>query len=166
MLIEFIVFALFFAMFFSLKYNVTNKLKYSFFIIGFLFLSVYQGIKAEYREVVWKEELTTEKKVALLGSLINPESFKSAFSFDVEKNKSLLHTMHRLNQGWQTSKVYNHVPEQVPFENGKAFANDVMSSFMPRFLWQDKREVNDYQRFNYYTGYGINKSTAINILYY
>lgn len=163
MLIEFIVFALFFAMFFSLKYKITNKLKYAFFIIGFVFLSVYQGIKAEYREVVWKEELTTEQKVGLLGSLINLESFKSAFSFDVEKNESLIQTMHRLNQGWQTSKVYNHIPEHVPFENGKAFANDVMSSFMPRFLWPEKREVNDYQRFNYYTGYGLNKSTAMSM---
>ncbi|MDX1652579.1 MAG: hypothetical protein R3277_08810 [Brumimicrobium sp.] len=163
MLIDFIVFALFFAMFFSLKYQVTNKLKYTFFIIGFLFLSVYQGIKAEYREVVWKEELTTEQKVALLGSLINLESFKSAFSFDVEKNESLIQTMHRLNQGWQTSKVYNHIPEHVPFENGKALANDVISSFMPRFLWEDKREVNDYQRFNYYTGYNLNESTSMSM---
>lgn len=163
MLIDLIIFVLFFIMFFSLKYKITNKLKYSFFIIGFLFLSIYQGVKAEYRDLVWEQEVTTEQKIGLLGSLITLETIKEAFSTDVENNESLIQTMHRLNQGWQTSKVYNHVPSHVPFENGKEFINDVLSSFMPRFLWQNKRVVNDYQRFNYYTGYSLNSSTAMSL---
>jgi hypothetical protein len=163
MLIEFIVFALFFAMFFSIKYEVTNKFKYSFFVIGFVFLSVYQGIKAEYREVVWKEELATDQKLALLGSLMNAETFTAAFSTDLKNNESLIQTMHRLNQGWQTSKVYQHVPGQVDFENGKEFINDIMSSFLPRFLWENKRVVNDYLRFRYYTGYPLNKGTSMSL---
>jgi hypothetical protein len=165
MLIDLIIFALFFIMFYSVKSKVTNKIKYSFFIIGFVFLSVYQGIKAEYRELVWyqEQELTVEHQVALLGTLVSIESFQSAFSFNVEKNESLRQTMNRLNQGWQTSMVYNHVPKQVPFENGEAFVEDVMSSFMPRFLWSNKRAVNDYQRFNYYTGYSLNKGTAMSM---
>lgn len=163
MLIEFIVFSLFFAMFFSLKYTVTNKFKYSFFAISIVFITVYQGVKAQYREVVWKQEISTEQKLALLGSLINAETLSAAFNADLKDNESLIQTMHRLNQGWQTSKVYEHVPEKVEFEYGEEFINDVVSSFMPRFLWDNKRIVNDYQRFNYYTGYGLNKSTSMSI---
>ena len=163
MLIDFIIFALFFAMFFSLRYKITNKLKYTFFVIAFVFLSVYQGIKAEYREVVWKQELSTDQKVALLGSLMNAETFTAAFSADLKNNESLIQTMHRLNQGWQTSKVYDHVPEKVEYQNGKEFINDVMSSFLPRLFWLNKRVVNDYKRFNYYTGYSLNKDTSMSM---
>jgi hypothetical protein len=34
---------------------------------------------------------------------------------------------------------------------------------MPRFLWPNKRIVNDYQRFNYFTGYSLNRRTAMSI---
>jgi hypothetical protein len=163
LLIEFIVFSLFLAMFYSMKYKITNKLKYSFFILGFVFLSVYQGVKKEYRNVVWEKELSTNEKIALLGSLINFESFGNAFDTNFKDNESLIQTMHRLNQGWQTSKVYHHVPEKVEFENGKEFINDILSSFMPRFLWENKRVVNDYRRFNYYTGHHLTESTAMSM---
>lgn len=163
MLIEFIVFALFFAMFYSLKYQVTNRTKYIFFISSFIFITLYQGIKADYREFVWGKELSTGHKIALLSDLLNPETIVAAFDTDIENNESLIQTMHRLNQGWQTSKVIKHVPSRVDYQYGEEFFNDVFSSILPRALWANKRIVNDYQRFNHYTGYSLNSSTSMSM---
>lgn len=163
LLIEFIVFGIFFAMFFTIKYSISNPIKYGFIAASFLFITVYQGVKAEYRNFVWENEVSFSEKVAILGSLITLESVSQTSSTDIQDNESLLQTIHRLNQGWQTSKVIDQVPRVIPFQNGKEFVNDMISSFMPRFLWQNKRTVNDYQRFNYFTGYSLNSRTAMTI---
>lgn len=163
LLIEFIVFAIFLAMFYTIKHTISSPIKYGFIVASTIFITVYQGVKAEYRNFVWENEVSFSEKVALLGSLITFESFTEASSTDLQKNESLLQTIHRLNQGWQTSKVIDQVPRVVPFQNGKEFVNDILSSFLPRFLWADKRIVNDYQRFNYFTGYSLNSRTAMTI---
>ena len=55
------------------------------------------------------------------------------------------------------------VPSVVPFEDGKALSEDIVSSIFPRFVYPDKRVVNDYKRFNYYTGYSLNADTSMSI---
>ncbi|MDI1323224.1 MAG: hypothetical protein PSV36_10775 [Algoriphagus sp.] len=163
LLIEFIVFGIFFAMFYTIKYKISNPIKYGFIVASFLFITIYQGVKADYRKLVWENEVSFSDKIAILGSLISFESFSDATSSNVQDNESLLQTIHRLNQGWQTSKVIDQVPAVVPFQNGAEFVNDMISSFVPRFLWPNKRTVNDYQRFNYFTGYSLNSRTAMSI---
>lgn len=163
LLIEFIVFSVFFAMFYSLRYKISNKLKISIIAAGFLFLSVYQSVKLEYRSITWVEDVSWQGKIALLTDLITFDSFASSFNTDVESNESVIQTVHRLNQGWQTSMVMEHVPEYVDFEYGKALMEDIFSSIMPRFLMPNKRVVNDYERYNYYTGYILNDQTSMSI---
>jgi hypothetical protein len=163
LLINFIVFGIFLTMFFAFKYNISEKIKYGFIASAFLFLTVYQGVKSEYRESVWENELSFSERVDILGSLITWETMLAGTELDVESNESLLKTIHRLNQGWQTSKVIDHVPKVVAFQNGKELVNDMLSSFMPRFLWPNKRVVNNYQRFNFFTGYTLNSRTAMSI---
>lgn len=163
LLIEFIVFSIFFAMFFAIKYEISYTLKYLFLGVFILFLTVYQGIKSEYRQYVWENEVRFSEKIALLGDLITLKTLSNAIDSNVENNESLIQTIHRLNQGWQTSKVVDHIPETVPYQYGKEFVNDILSSFMPRFLWPDKRVVNDYLRFNYYTGYSLNSRTSMSL---
>lgn len=163
LLVEFIVFSIFILMYISLRYNISTKIKITVALSGMLFLTVYQGIKAEYRRVVWEEEISFEEKIGLLSELITFSSIQETFNEDIDHNDSVLQTIHRLNQGWQTSMVMDQVPKNVPFENGAALMEDVVSSIVPRFLYPDKRVVNDYQRFNYYTGYSLNSSTSMSI---
>jgi hypothetical protein len=164
MLIEFIVFVMFFAMFYSLRYEISNKLKLTVVAVSIVFLSVYQGVKLEYRTYISEEQdVSWQGKLAILTDLIGPESFFAAFNTDLENNESVIQTVHRLNQGWQTSMAVNHVPEYVDFEKGKALKEDILSSIMPRFLMPNKRVVNDYERFNYYTGYILNDNTSMSI---
>jgi hypothetical protein len=163
LLIEFIVFSIFLSMFLNLRYRITLKIKIAFLLIGFVFLTVYQGVKSDYRDIVWGQEVNTEERIALLSELITFESILETFNNDIEDNESVLSTIHRLNQGWQTSMVYRHVPTVVYYEGGKALLEDVLSSLVPRFLYPNKRVVNDYQRFNYYTGYNLSSDTAMTI---
>lgn len=163
LLIEFIVFSLFLTMYLSLRYRISNKLKVSIATIGVVFLTVYQGVKADYRKLVWENEVTFAEKIGLLSELITFESVKEAFTADIGNNESVIETIHRLNQGWQTSMAMRQVPAVVPFAEGEALVDDIISSIMPRFLYADKRVVNDFQRFNYYTGYSLNNKTAMTI---
>ncbi|WP_163514094.1 hypothetical protein [Gelidibacter japonicus] len=163
LLIEFIVFSIFILMYISLRYKISTKIKIAVALTGMLFLTIYQGIKAEYRELVWEQEISFEEKVGLLSELITFSSIQETFSEDIDNNDSVLQTISRLNQGFQTSMVIGHVPTHVPFENGTALMEDIASSMVPRFLYPDKRVVNDYQRFNYYTGYRLNATTSMSI---
>lgn len=168
-LINFIVFLIFFAMFYNIKYTMTTKSKLVIVSLVLLFLTVYQGVKSEYRDLTWtkgkswQSNLTSEEKLAILSNLITFDSFFKAFETKLENNETLIKTVHRLNQGWQTSKVLKHVPKHVDFENGKALMIDIFSSVMPRFLLPNKRVVNDHKRFNYYTGYTLNNQTSMSI---
>lgn len=162
-ILNFIVFALFLSMFLSLKYKFSIKLKLVLIIIGFIFLNLYQSFKIEYREVAWNDEVSFSEKVNSLSSFINKETIATTFNFDFKNNRPFIYTMHRLNQGWQTSMVYRHVPHQVNYEYGQDFINDVLSSFVPRIFWKNKKKVNDKDRFRYYTGWHINNTTTMNI---
>lgn len=161
--IDLIVYTLFFFMFFSLKYKPSLIKKLLFLSVGFVFFVVYQGIKNEYRSIIWKDEVSVSKKIEVLQSLLNKETLVGAFNTDIQNNESLIFTMNRLNQGWQTSKVFRHVPNQVDFEYGLDFLNDVLSCFLPRLLWENKRVVNDQDRFSYYTGYKFEEKISVNI---
>lgn len=163
LLIEFIVFSVFLTMFMSLRYPISNKIKVAITVIGLLFITIYQGIKADYRELVWENDVVFGEKVGLLTELISLESINDAFNSDIRDNESVIQTIHRLNQGWQTSMAMDHVPAVVPFEEGKALSDDVISSIFPRFIYSDKRVVNDYERFNYYTGYDLKEDTSMSI---
>lgn len=163
LLIQFIVFVIFFIMFVTFKIKISNPIKYGFIAFSLLFIIVFQGTKADYRKLVWENDLSFSEKVSTLGSLISLETILASLELEVENNESLLQTIHRLNQGWQTSKVIDHVPKVVPFQNGKQLVNDILSSFMPRFLWPNKRIVNDYEHFNFYTGYNLNSATSMSI---
>jgi hypothetical protein len=168
-LINFIVFSMFFLMFYSLRYKITLKSKISIIVIALVFLSVFQSLKSQYRLLTWEEgkswqsKLEWQSKLAILIDVITLDSFISVFDTDIGNNKSFIQTVHRLNQGWQTSMVVNHIPKHVNFENGNALIDDIISSVMPRFLMPNKRVVNDYKRFNYYTGHTLNDQTSMSI---
>jgi hypothetical protein len=138
-------------------------MKVSITVIGLLFITIYQGIKEDYRELVWENEDSTEEKIDYLSELITFKSIMDAFNADIGDNDSVIQTIHRLNQGWQTSMTMYQVPAIVPFEEGKALMDDVVSSIFPRFVYPDIRVVNDYKRFNHYTGYNLNKDTSMSI---
>lgn len=163
LLVEFIVFSVFFFMFYALKHKISKKAKYTAIILSFAFLTVYQGIKQEYREYAWGTSLSSKEKLAVLTNLITIESFTELFKSNPNENESLMATISRLNQGWQTSMVYARVPSRVDFEKGNDLANDIFSSLLPRFLWPQKRTVNDPERFEYYTGYRLNGITSMSI---
>ena len=143
--------------------HISKKIKYSIVLFGLVFLTIYQGVKKEYRQSAWETNLSTADKLAVLSELITFDSFTGLFESKLEDNESFILTINRLNQGWQTGMVYDHVPSIVPFENGKDLANDIFSSIMPRFLWPNKRMVNDPERFSYYTGYELNEITSMSI---
>ncbi|MDB2463639.1 hypothetical protein N9W69_02345 [Flavobacteriaceae bacterium] len=163
LLIEFLIFGLFFAMFYSIKYPIKTVTKIVFISSASIFLIVYQGVKGEYRNLVWEGEVNNTERVAILTNLISLENIKEASSFDFENNEYLIQTIHRLNQGWHVSMVLNRVPSVVPFQHGQEFVNDIFSAFLPRIIWSNKRIVNDYQRFNYYTGHSLQKNTAMSL---
>ena len=163
LLIEFIIFSIFFSIFFALRYKITNKVKYFIIFSNFIFLIVYQSVKQEYRMYTWESNTNIgfTSKLNLLSNLLDKDSFNSIFSTDFLKNESIYITMSRLNQGWHTSMVLNHVPTVVDYKYGSDFLNDIISAILPRFVWPDKRIVNDYKRFNHFTGYSLIEGTAM-----
>ena len=162
-LMELVVSMVFLGMFLSLKYHFSIPFKLLTVIISFALVSFYQGFKIEYREATWNKDSTLTQKISALDSLINQETLVKTFNTHIKDNRPLLYTMHRLNQGWQTSMVYKHVPREVEYRYGIDFLKDLASPFVPRMLWENKRIANDQERFRYYTGHPLKESTIMTI---
>jgi hypothetical protein len=157
------VFTIFFSLFFSLNYKISLIKKLSCIVVLFVLFSMYQGVKTQYRKLTWNTELSTSQKLETLSKLFNKDTFLGVFNTDIKSNRSIVFTMNRFNQGWQTSRAYRHVPDKVDYQYGLDFLNDLWSSIVPRVLWKDKRVVNDPERFTYYTGFEFDKPFSVNI---
>jgi hypothetical protein len=120
-----------------------------------------QGVKKEYRDVVW-----TEKESGSLELLLELSQTQRAETDPEEsyfQSSSFLRTIGRLNQGWHLSMTLNHVPRYQPTVNGSELFTDITASLVPRFLAAGKKKVNDKEKFEKYTGHHIYGNTAMSI---
>jgi hypothetical protein len=113
-----------------------------------------QAIKQEYRAQLKRGERPSI--VSLLGQYISPGG--RAWENDV-----LTLVVIRLNQGWIISAVMEHVPAGEPFAEGETIKDAIISAFMPRFLFPDKKMAGGRENFRRFTGLPIADETSMGI---
>jgi len=132
--------------------KITNTLKYSIAIVGFIFVIVLQSIKSDYRDVAWRgqggEQGNTEAFFTLfIDRLASPEQF-----FDM---RLMFPTVNRFNQGMIVGKVMVHVPRVAPFADGETIFSSLAASFVPRILWPNKPVSGGHFNMERFTGFII-----------
>jgi hypothetical protein len=113
-----------------------------------------QAIKQEYRALLKSGE--SPSIVSLLGKYVSPGG--RAWESDV-----LTLVVIRLNQGWIISAVMDNVPSGEPFAEGETIKDAVISAFMPRFLFPDKKQAGGRENFRRFTGLPIGDGTSMGI---
>ena len=165
LLIEFIIFSAFLFMFFSYRYKINRLIRLGLAIFALTFIILFQSIKGQYRLNTWEsnKNLSAIEKFNILQNLVNFDSSISVFSSDFLTSESTFKTFYRLNQGWQLSMVLNRVPNMVKYQNGEIIFRDIMSSFLPRFIWPEKNIVNDKAKFFKFTGHRLLNNTSMSV---
>jgi hypothetical protein len=120
---------------------------------AFLLFSI-QAVKQEYRALMKRGERPS--MVSLVGKYVTPGG--RAWESDV-----LTLVVVRLNQGWIISAVMDHVPANEPFAEGETIKDAVVSAFLPRFLFPEKKEAGGRENFRRFTGLPIADETSMGI---
>ena len=105
----------------------------------------------------------TNNKIELFANIFEEHINETEFLFSDNYVEAFVG---RLNTGWVVSKIMYHIPLREPFSNGKKLTTDIISSFVPRFLYPNKRTVagTEYAKmFEKYTGRKLVKGTTINL---
>ncbi|MBI9061932.1 MAG: hypothetical protein JEZ14_08070 [Marinilabiliaceae bacterium] len=132
--------------------------KLSVAIAGIFLAMTIQSVKAEYRNMVWKQGYTGNKTALFLGLATQQWSSGSIINPSGEEDMNV-----RLNQGWIISAVMNHVPQKEPFANGNTIWEGVESSLLPRFLAPNKKKAGGQENFRRYTGLSLGDNTSMGI---
>lgn len=132
--------------------KITNTLKYSIAIVGFIFVVVLQSIKSDYRDVAWRgqggDQGNTEAFFTLfIDRLASPGQF---FDWTL-----MFPTVNRFNQGMIIGKVMVHIPKTAPYAEGETIFTSLAASFVPRLLWPDKPISGGKFNMERFTGFKI-----------
>ena len=126
---------LFYYIFYSLKKKTTFIVNFIFVLVGFLSLFILQTIKSEYREIISQE--SDINRIGTFTDLYQKRMLDSENLFNIGYTEGFVG---RLNTGWVVAKIMYHIPIYEPYSLGEKLASDVFSSFVPRFMYPNKRK--------------------------
>lgn len=145
--------------FFLLRARIAFWKKLGMLACVVFLVMVLQLTKGMYRKIVYKSsdpgnkvELFTNLYVKNLQAgtdLFRPEAFWSVYM--------------RVNQGLIISNVMERFPRIKPFDNGEVLLTSIFSSFIPRFVWEDKSTADGRFNMTYFAGRTLNKDTSMNV---
>jgi len=136
--------------------NINSLYKYLSIILGFIFITLIQSVKLEYREVTWK---SGKGDALLLVDLLSERITDPVTLFNEYK---LFSVAVRLNQGWLISEIISNVPSKFPYANGGTIINTIEAILMPRILNPDKRASGGEANVERFLGWK-NKHVSMNI---
>lgn len=159
---ELIIWSMFFYIFYSYKKNYPRLKNFIFFISAFAILFILQVVKTQVRDFVTKNSESKTLNVFL--DITSSQMSNGANIFFVDNY--IKGFVGRLNTGWVITKIMDHMPSREPFSNGEKLFSDILSSFIPRVLYPNKRTIagKEYNElFEKYTGRHLRDGTTVNI---
>lgn len=154
---DFILWGTFYYMFWA--YKVKPSVKMSLLIIGagFIFGTIIQVVKSDYRALVW--EGYSGNKLELFMNVLD-KKLSGGFAENTEEQGEL---NVRLNQGWIISAIMDHTPRNQPYADGETILDAVSASILPRFLNPEKKEAGGVDNFIKYTGLSLGAGTSMGL---
>ena len=156
---DFVLWSLVFYMFWAIKFKPSIKTILLTFLIGIVFLTSLQSVKAVYRSQVWGGY--AGNKIELFFGLVIDSIFSEGLLSEVSEGQTGNNV--RLNQGWIISAIMSHVPEEQPFFEGETIEDAVSASLLPRFLSPNKTTAGGRENFRRFTGLDIGEGTSMGI---
>lgn len=120
------------------------------FAAGSFLLVVLQLTKPEFRRQTWESNYQGSKAL-LFGSIFADK----LTSFNIESPDLFFPVYYRTNQGFNVAMVMRRFPSKQDFDHGSKVLLDIVSAFVPRFLWPDKPQAGGKANMKYYVGVTI-----------
>ena len=152
---DLIIWLIFLAIIYALKYRPPILLKMAILILLAGFVVVIQQLKGDYREATWRrgEEANVEtvaRTVELSQQTRQPFSPESFAKSNI-----------RINQGYIITNIMKTVPQSVPHEYGQELFGILEAAFLPRILAPNKLNAGDRDIFMKYTGIQVSSGTSL-----
>jgi len=158
--ISFFIWTLFLFTFIYLRFKLPFAIRTLLFILFIPIVGAIQGVKKEYREKIWTS--TGKGSLGLLTDLAIKKGSQEADD-PYSESSGVKRTIGRLSQGWHLGLTLKQVPAKVPIAEGHEMLNDIVASFLPRLLFEDKKSVNSKVKFGKYTGHKLRGNTSMSI---
>lgn len=154
---DFILWSAFFYMFWAYKVKPSWKLSLLILLSGFLFGTVIQAVKSEYRSIIWGGY--HGNYLVLFTEIMERKISGGLIESDQDENELNV----RLNQGWIISAVMHHTPKSQPYANGGTVKEAFMASLVPRFIFPDKKIAGGVENFEKFTGISLSANTSMGL---
>ncbi|MDG1046103.1 MAG: hypothetical protein P8P81_05815 [Bacteroidia bacterium] len=143
--------------FFKLNKKVNKPILISWMIIGFAFLAILQSVKHIYRESAWdpsvKEKLSLTTLIIDRVNNLNEDQIKGI--------GSIINV--RINQGWIISHGINNLGDENRSLSQNYIKQELLGIFLPRFIYKDKVLEGSHIKFEEFTGWELDESTAMHL---
>ena len=159
--IDFINWTTYLFFFIALKFRLSFLLRLSFILIALPILIVIQSVKDDYRKATWKKN-RQEAGLDLFTQIAEKKELEEA-DLPFSQKEGVVNTVSRLNEGWHLGLALNHVPKKEPIAGGKEMLGDIVSSFLPRVIFTDKKSAISKEKFYKYTGHKLHGATSMTI---
>ena len=137
-------------------------------VIGILcinFAILWTASKREYREFL--SQGTTLQAVTVSDDDANLKLFELVQGVDSAVYKSaIVDLVNRIGYIQFFASAIRMVPSKIPYENGKLYLSVIGHYITPRFLFPNKKKLDDSEHTNKYTGLGVSgadKGTSISL---
>ena len=155
-----------------LTFNKVEKTKQIVFILLFsVFLfsigALWSYVKVDYRTFLSGGERTQSVTVSKEDALKELMRLSSQVNFE-KYQVGIKNLVKRLFFLEYFSATINHIPEKKPFSDGEIWANAIKHILMPRFLFPNKKSIDDSEQTMKLTGIRLanaNQGTSISIGY-
>jgi hypothetical protein len=155
---DLVLWAVFFFMFWAIKYKPSVKQIYVIIFIGLFSLTTLQTIKSAYRSEVWNG-YQGNKMELFVGLFVDAVFLNSANAEELSGEENNV----RLNQGWIISAIMDEIPKKVDFLEGETIIEAVSASILPRFLNPNKKKAGGRENFEKFTGLSLGEGTSMGI---
>jgi len=159
--IDFINWTTYLFFFIALKFRLSFVLRLSFILIALPILILIQSVKDDYRKATWKKN-RQEAGLDLFTQIAEKKELEEA-DLPFSQKEGVVNTVSRLNEGWHLGLALNHVPKKEPIADGKEMLSDIISSFLPRVVFADKKSAISKDKFYKYTGHKLHGATSMTI---
>lgn len=154
---DLIIWLLFLATYFAVKYKPSNAVKTGLAFAFILLSLIIQTTKEDYRSALGEK-----------GQESGIETFTKAYDENREGSgllnmRKLAKSNLRFNQGYIITHILKTVPKKVPYANGEELWQLIEAAILPRILAPNKLKAGDQRIFMKYTGLRINKRTSMGL---
>jgi len=147
---------------FQLKRPLAPQLNLLILASSIFFAFMLQAVKTDFRDKTWGEKgakMTSIQKISGLFGMASGFNLADAG----QRKKANIRFIVRINQGFIVSWIIKKMSDKKEFLAGEYFTREVIGIFVPRILYADKAVVGDQQKFFRFTGWKLQKKTAMSV---